>query len=81
MSGYDEKIPRFHANKQDVAATLATEEADDVGQVSKLRSALEAVEHKRRKVKFPYTFLTMMCLCTFVKIALDFPWLILAFHR
>lgn len=35
---------------KDVAATLATEEADDLNQVSKLRSALESVEHKRRKV-------------------------------
>lgn len=35
---------------QDVAATLATEEAEDVDQVTKLRSALESVEHKRRKV-------------------------------
>lgn len=35
---------------QDVAATLATEEAEDTDQVTKLRSALESVEHKRRKV-------------------------------
>ncbi|KAI5063542.1 hypothetical protein GOP47_0022089 [Adiantum capillus-veneris] len=35
---------------KDVAATLATEEADDLGQIAKLRSALESVEHKRRKV-------------------------------
>ncbi|KAG0578552.1 hypothetical protein M758_4G028600 [Ceratodon purpureus] len=35
---------------KDVAATLATEEAEDSGQVTKLRSALESVEHKRRKV-------------------------------
>eukprot|EP00249_Psilotum_nudum_P024264 c29136_g3_i1 orf=1113-5150(+) len=35
---------------KDVAATLATEEADDLAQVTKLRSALESVEHKRRKV-------------------------------
>lgn len=35
---------------QDVAATLATEEAEDAGQMTKLRSALESVEHKRRKV-------------------------------
>lgn len=34
----------------DVAATLATEEAEDAAQVTKLRSALESVEHKRRKV-------------------------------
>ncbi|KAG0628922.1 hypothetical protein M758_1G062800 [Ceratodon purpureus] len=35
---------------KDVAATLATEEAEDASQVTKLRSALESVEHKRRKV-------------------------------
>lgn len=35
---------------QDVAATLATEEADDADQITKLQSALESVEHKRRKV-------------------------------
>nr|AMS24254.1 kinesin 14-V protein [Marsilea vestita] len=35
---------------KDVAATLATEEAEDPGQIAKLRSALESVEHKRRKV-------------------------------
>ncbi len=35
---------------QDVAATLATEEAEDASQMTKLRSALESVEHKRRKV-------------------------------
>jgi hypothetical protein len=35
---------------QDIAGTLATEEADDPAHVSKLRSALESVDHKRRKV-------------------------------
>lgn len=35
-----------------MAATLATEEAEDAAQVTKLRSALESVEHKRRKVIF-----------------------------
>jgi len=35
---------------KDVAATLATEEAEDASQMTKLRSALESVEHKRRKV-------------------------------
>jgi len=35
---------------QDIAGTLAAEEAEDAGQVSKLRSALESVDHKRRKV-------------------------------
>lgn len=35
---------------QDIAGTLATEEAEDTAQVSKLRSALESVDHKRRKV-------------------------------
>jgi len=35
---------------QDIASTLATEEAEDAAQVAKLRSALESVDHKRRKV-------------------------------
>lgn len=36
---------------QDIAGTLATEIAEDSLQVAKLRSALESVDHKRRKVK------------------------------
>ncbi|KAG4121586.1 hypothetical protein ERO13_D11G217000v2 [Gossypium hirsutum] len=35
---------------KDIAGTLATEEADDASQVAKLRSALESVDHKRRKI-------------------------------
>ncbi|KAE8725673.1 Kinesin-like protein KCA1 [Hibiscus syriacus] len=35
---------------KDIAGTLATEEADNVSQVAKLRSALESVDHKRRKI-------------------------------
>ncbi|XP_054824002.1 kinesin-like protein KIN-14B isoform X2 [Prosopis cineraria] len=35
---------------KDIAGTLAAEEAEDAGQVSKLRSALESVDHKRRKI-------------------------------
>lgn len=35
---------------KDIAGTLATEEAGDMAQVSKLRSALESVDHKRRKI-------------------------------
>ncbi|CAH8280901.1 unnamed protein product [Arabidopsis lyrata] len=35
---------------KDIAGTLASEEAEDAGQVSKLRSALESVDHKRRKI-------------------------------
>jgi len=35
---------------QDIAGTLATEEAEDAAQAAKLRSALESVDHKRRKV-------------------------------
>ncbi|KAK7346054.1 hypothetical protein VNO80_20567 [Phaseolus coccineus] len=35
---------------KDIAGTLATEEAEDAAQVAKLRSALESVEHKRRKI-------------------------------
>lgn len=36
---------------QDIAGTLATEVAEDSLQVAKLRSALESVDHKRRKVQ------------------------------
>ncbi|OIW14324.1 hypothetical protein TanjilG_21464, partial [Lupinus angustifolius] len=35
---------------KDIAGTLATEEAEDTAQVSKLRSALESVDHKRKKI-------------------------------
>lgn len=35
---------------KDIAGTLATEDADDASQVTKLRSALESVDHRRRKV-------------------------------
>ncbi|KAJ8771171.1 hypothetical protein K2173_025764 [Erythroxylum novogranatense] len=35
---------------KDIAGTLATEEAGDATQVAKLRSALESVDHKRRKI-------------------------------
>ncbi|KAK7366869.1 hypothetical protein VNO80_08871 [Phaseolus coccineus] len=35
---------------KDIASTLATEEAEDATQVAKLRSALESVDHKRRKI-------------------------------
>ncbi|KAL3838647.1 hypothetical protein ACJIZ3_023238 [Penstemon smallii] len=35
---------------KDIAGTLATEVAEDSAQVSKLRSALESVDHKRRKI-------------------------------
>ncbi|KAL8532412.1 hypothetical protein ACS0TY_008855 [Phlomoides rotata] len=35
---------------KDIAGTLATEAAEDSAQVSKLRSALESVDHKRRKI-------------------------------
>ena len=35
---------------KDIAGTLATEAAEDSAQVAKLRSALESVDHKRRKV-------------------------------
>ncbi|XP_022741785.1 kinesin-like protein KIN-14B [Durio zibethinus] len=35
---------------KDIAGTLATEEAADAAQVAKLRSALESVDHKRRKI-------------------------------
>ncbi|XP_009783887.1 kinesin-like protein KIN-14B [Nicotiana sylvestris] len=35
---------------KDIAGTLATEAAEDSTQVAKLRSALESVDHKRRKI-------------------------------
>ncbi|KAL8229028.1 hypothetical protein R6Q57_013933 [Mikania cordata] len=35
---------------KDIAGTLATEAAEDAAQVAKLRSALESVDHKRRKI-------------------------------
>ncbi|XP_041995965.1 kinesin-like protein KIN-14A [Salvia splendens] len=35
---------------KDIAGTLATEAAEDPAQVAKLRSALESVDHKRRKI-------------------------------
>ncbi|XP_073158813.1 kinesin-like protein KIN-14B isoform X2 [Henckelia pumila] len=35
---------------KDIAGTLAAEVADDPAQVAKLRSALESVDHKRRKI-------------------------------
>lgn len=35
---------------KDIAGTLATEDAEGASQVSKLRSALESVDHRRRKV-------------------------------
>ncbi|KAL5556551.1 hypothetical protein UlMin_038787 [Ulmus minor] len=35
---------------KDIAGTLATEEAEDAAQVAKLRSALDSVDHKRRKI-------------------------------
>ncbi|KAL4569269.1 hypothetical protein LXL04_024905 [Taraxacum kok-saghyz] len=35
---------------KDIAGTLATEAAEDGSQVAKLRSALESVDHKRRKI-------------------------------
>lgn len=40
---------------QDIAGTLATEVAEDSLQVAKLRSALESVDHKRRKVQITFT--------------------------
>lgn len=35
---------------KDVAGTLATEDAEDLPQITKLRSALESIDHKRRKL-------------------------------
>ena len=45
---------------QDIAGTLATEEAVDAAQVAKLRSALESVDHKRRKVLYVFLLLYIM---------------------
>ncbi|KAL0431844.1 UNVERIFIED_CONTAM: Kinesin-like protein KIN-14B [Sesamum radiatum] len=39
-----------NATGLDIAGTLATEVAEDSAQVAKLRSALESVDHKRRKI-------------------------------
>ncbi|KAK7309573.1 hypothetical protein RJT34_06413 [Clitoria ternatea] len=35
---------------KDIAGTLSSEETEDAAQVAKLRSALESVDHKRRKI-------------------------------
>ncbi|CAI0403747.1 unnamed protein product [Linum tenue] len=43
-------VLRMRGIDQDIAGTLATEEAEDAIQVAKLRSALESVDHKRRKI-------------------------------
>eukprot|EP00252_Welwitschia_mirabilis_P022530 TRINITY_DN6116_c0_g1_i1.p1 TRINITY_DN6116_c0_g1~~TRINITY_DN6116_c0_g1_i1.p1 ORF type:complete len:1294 (-),score=319.31 TRINITY_DN6116_c0_g1_i1:306-4187(-) len=37
-------------NLKDIAGTLSAEEAEDLSNVVRLRSALESVEHKRRKI-------------------------------
>lgn len=47
---------------QDIAGTLATEAAEDSAQVAKLRSALESVDHKRRKVSIIVWQLSFSCL-------------------
>lgn len=49
----------FKFGYQDIAGTLATEEAEDAAQVAKLRSALESVDHKRRKVLYFFQLLNM----------------------
>ncbi|KAG8076865.1 hypothetical protein GUJ93_ZPchr0006g40720 [Zizania palustris] len=51
LSEYTKRVytSQLHHLK-DIAGTLATEEADDPAHVSKLRSALESVDHKRRKI-------------------------------
>ena len=56
---------------QDISGTLATEEAEDAAQVAKLRSALESVDHKRRKVLcFFFQLLNLMHACNHVIIYL-----------
>uniref|UniRef100_A0A0D9WNA5 Kinesin motor domain-containing protein n=1 Tax=Leersia perrieri TaxID=77586 RepID=A0A0D9WNA5_9ORYZ len=51
LSEYTKRVytTQLHHLK-DIAGTLATEVADDPAHVSKLRSALESVDHKRRKI-------------------------------
>uniref|UniRef100_J3MCF6 Kinesin motor domain-containing protein n=2 Tax=Oryza brachyantha TaxID=4533 RepID=J3MCF6_ORYBR len=51
LSEYTKRVytSQLHHLK-DIAGTLATEVADDPAHVSKLRSALESVDHKRRKI-------------------------------
>ncbi|KAJ8444968.1 hypothetical protein Cgig2_029162 [Carnegiea gigantea] len=44
------KFEELHVLFQDIAGTLAMEVAEDSAQVAKLRSALESVNHKRRKI-------------------------------
>lgn len=44
---------------------MATEEADDLAHVNKLRSALESVDHKRRKVTvdaFELSLIHLFCI-------------------
>lgn len=50
---------------QDIAGTLATEAAEDSAQVAKLRSALESVDHKRRKVHIIGWLLSCLAHLTF----------------
>ncbi|KAI4387166.1 hypothetical protein MLD38_005016 [Melastoma candidum] len=51
---FSEYITRVYTSQlqhlKDIAGTLATEEAEDLAHVAKLRSALESVDHKRRKI-------------------------------
>ncbi|KAI5418273.1 hypothetical protein KIW84_042777 [Lathyrus oleraceus] len=49
IRGIDQEIWR-QQHLKDIAGTLATEETEDAAQVAKLRSALESVDHKRRKI-------------------------------
>ncbi|KAL5753335.1 hypothetical protein ACOSQ2_023842 [Xanthoceras sorbifolium] len=51
LSGYAKRVYNSQLQHlKDIAGTLATEEAEDASQVAKLRSALESVDHKRRKI-------------------------------
>ncbi|KAF5764033.1 putative minus-end-directed kinesin ATPase [Helianthus annuus] len=45
---------------KDIAGTLATEAAEDSAQVAKLRSALESVDHKRRKASLLLFFIVII---------------------
>lgn len=51
LSEYSKRVYKSQLQHlKDIAGTLATEDAEDASQVSKLRSALESVDHRRRKV-------------------------------
>nr|XP_010942682.1 kinesin-like protein KIN-14L isoform X1 [Elaeis guineensis] len=51
LSEYTKRVYKSQLQHlKDIAGTLATEQADDLAHVNKLRSALESVDHKRKKI-------------------------------